>query len=49
VEYFYDHYRIEHSLFEGAAKPVQGELRPDLARAGLGLELKRSDAQKFAV
>jgi len=49
VEYFYDHYRIEQMFFDGAAKPIQGELRPDLSRPGLGLELKRADAQIYAV
>ncbi len=49
IEYFHDHYRIEQMFFEGAAKPVGGELRPDLTRPGLGLELKRTDARKFLV
>jgi L-alanine-DL-glutamate epimerase-like enolase superfamily enzyme len=49
VEYFHDHVRIEHMLFDGALSPVEGELRPDLSRPGLGLELKRSDAARFAV
>jgi hypothetical protein len=35
-------------LFDGALKPINGELRPDLSRPGLGLELKRADAEKFA-
>ena len=49
VEYFHDHVRIEHMLFDGTLTPVDGELRPDLSRPGLGLELKRSDAARFAV
>lgn len=49
VEYFHDHYRIEQMLFDGAAEPVKGELKPDLARPGLGLEFKRKDAQKYAI
>jgi L-alanine-DL-glutamate epimerase-like enolase superfamily enzyme len=48
LEYFHDHVRIELMLFDGAITPVQGELRPDLSRAGMGLELKRADAQRFA-
>jgi hypothetical protein len=28
---------------------VDGALRPDLSRPGLGLELKRSDAERWAV
>lgn len=49
MEYFYDHVRIEHLLFEGAQEPVQGELRPDLSRPGLGLTFKRADAERYAV
>jgi L-alanine-DL-glutamate epimerase-like enolase superfamily enzyme len=49
VEYFHDHVRIEHMLFDGALNPDNGELRPDLSRPGLGLELKRADAARFAV
>jgi L-alanine-DL-glutamate epimerase-like enolase superfamily enzyme len=49
VEYFHDHVRIEHMLFDGTLTPVDGELRPDLSRPGMGIELKRSDAERFAV
>ncbi len=49
MEYFHDHVRIEHMLFEGALSPVSGEIEPDLGRPGLGLELKEQDAQRFAV
>ena len=49
MEYFHDHVRIEHMLFDGVLTPVQGELRPDLSRPGMGLEFKRSDAAKYAV
>lgn len=49
VEYFHDHSRIEQMLFDGAAQPVKGELKPDLSRPGLGLEFKYNDAQKYAV
>ena len=48
LEYFHDHVRIEHMLFDGLPQLVEGELRPDLSRPGLGLELKRADAAKFA-
>lgn len=48
LEYFHDHVRIERMLFDGAAEPVDGELRPDLSRPGMGLELKLSDARRFA-
>jgi len=49
VEYFFDHYRIEGMLFDGVAKPVGGMLALDPGRWGLGLEFKRSDAQRYAV
>ncbi|MFL5629488.1 MAG: enolase C-terminal domain-like protein [Ktedonobacteraceae bacterium] len=49
MEYFHDHVRIEHMLFDGVLTPVGGSLRPDLARPGMGLELKRSDAAPYAV
>ena len=48
LEYFHDHVRIERMFFDGLPQLVDGELRPDLVAAGMGLELKRSDAQKFA-
>jgi L-alanine-DL-glutamate epimerase-like enolase superfamily enzyme len=48
IEYFHDHARIEHMFFDGAATPVNGYLGPDLSRPGIGLELKRKDAQRFA-
>jgi L-alanine-DL-glutamate epimerase-like enolase superfamily enzyme len=48
IEYFHDHVRIEHMLFDGAVEPRQGKLYPDLSRPGLGIELKRADAQRFA-
>ena len=49
VEWFHDHARIERMLFDGAAAPRGGVLHPDLSRPGLGLELKRADAARFAV
>lgn len=49
IEYFHDHARIEPMLFDGALAPEGGALRPDLARPGLGLTLKRADAGRFAV
>jgi hypothetical protein len=47
LEYFHDHARIEQMLFEGALSPVDGALRPDLSRPGMGLEFKKSDAERF--
>ena len=48
LEYFHDHVRIEQMFFDGVTPPVNGELRPDLSRPGIGIELKQIDAQKFA-
>jgi len=48
VEYFCDHSRIEEMIFDGAIHPVNGNLRPDLSRPGLGLELKRKEAHRFS-
>ena len=48
IEYFHDHARIEQMLFDGASSPVDGCLIPALDHPGLGLELKRKDAQRFA-
>jgi L-alanine-DL-glutamate epimerase-like enolase superfamily enzyme len=49
AEYFHDHVRIEGMLFDGALDPVDGALRPDPSRPGLGLELKSGDAQRYRV
>jgi hypothetical protein len=49
LEYFHDHVRVERILFDGTLEPVDGSLRPDLLRAGNGLELKRADAERYAV
>ena len=49
LEYFHDHARIEHMIFDGAPEPIDGELRPDLSRPGMGLELKRQDAEPYRV
>jgi L-alanine-DL-glutamate epimerase-like enolase superfamily enzyme len=49
LEYFHDHVRIEHLLFDGVAAPRRGALWPDLGRPGNGLELKRADAERYAV
>ncbi|HET6865060.1 MAG TPA: enolase C-terminal domain-like protein, partial [Solirubrobacteraceae bacterium] len=48
LEYFHDHVRIEHMLFDGVVEPVDGALVPDLERPGNGLELKRSEAERYA-
>lgn len=49
LEYFHDHVRIEQMFFDGVLTPVDGALRPDLSRPGMGLEFKRSDAERYAI
>jgi L-alanine-DL-glutamate epimerase-like enolase superfamily enzyme len=49
IEYFHDHVRIEKMLFDGAQAPRGGRLSPDLTRPGLGLDLKESDARRYAI
>ena len=48
LEYFHDHVRVENMLFDGALQPEDGYLQPDPSRPGLGLELKRSEAEQYA-
>lgn len=48
LEYFHDHVRIEGMFFDGISPPVNGELRPDLSRPGMGIELKQADVERFA-
>ncbi len=49
IEYFHDHARIDGLLFDGAPIPCEGRLAPDLTRSGMGLELKRVDAEQWRV
>lgn len=49
LEYFHDHARIEHLLFDGALTPQDGVLYPDLSRPGMGLEFKAQDAEQYKV
>jgi L-alanine-DL-glutamate epimerase-like enolase superfamily enzyme len=49
IEWFHDHVRIEQLLFDGAARHERGLLRPDRDRPGLGLELRRADAERYAL
>jgi L-alanine-DL-glutamate epimerase-like enolase superfamily enzyme len=48
LEYFYDHVRVERLLFEGTLEPEQGRLSPDRRRPGLGIQLRRGDAARYA-
>jgi L-alanine-DL-glutamate epimerase-like enolase superfamily enzyme len=47
AEYFHDHARIEEMLFDGAKKPENGTIKPDLTRPGHGLDFKYKDAEKY--
>ncbi|MEK6346665.1 MAG: enolase C-terminal domain-like protein [Burkholderia sp.] len=47
-EWFHDHVRIEHLLFDGAPRVANGAMAPDLSRPGAGLAFKHQDAQRFA-
>jgi L-alanine-DL-glutamate epimerase-like enolase superfamily enzyme len=49
LEYFHDHVRIERMLFDGVLEPEDGALRPDSSRPGLGVELKREEAERWIV
>ena len=47
LEWFHDHVRIEAMLFDGAPRPENGSIRPDLSRPGHGLTFKDADAARF--
>jgi L-alanine-DL-glutamate epimerase-like enolase superfamily enzyme len=48
LEYFHDHVRIERMLFDGAPEVGEGGmLVPPADRPGLGLELRRADAEAY--
>ena len=49
LEWFHDHVRIEHLLFDGAPVPDGGAIRPDLSRPGHGLALRAADAEPYRV
>jgi len=49
LEYFVDHERLEHLLFDGAPLPRGGKLAPDSSRPGLGIELKQAAAQRYRI
>lgn len=49
VEYFHDHVRIEQMLFDGFVPAKDGAIQPDRSRPGIGVELKRADAERFAI
>ena len=48
VEYFHDHVRIERMFFDGFIAAKDGRLEPARSAPGLGLTLKRQDAERYA-
>ena len=49
LEWFHDHVRIEHMLFDGAPGPRGGVIAPDPSRPGFGLVFKEADAERLRV
>lgn len=49
LEWFHDHARIEAMLFDGAPRPRNGRIAPDLSRPGLGLAFKADDAKRYLI
>ena len=49
LEWFHDHVRIEHMLFDGAPVLDRGRIAPHPTAPGHGLVFKRADAQRYAV
>ena len=49
IEYFHDHARIDQIMFDGTLVPIAGALRPADDRPGLGLTLRRGDAEPYRV
>jgi L-alanine-DL-glutamate epimerase-like enolase superfamily enzyme len=47
MEWFHDHVRIEHMLFDGAPALSDGHIAPDPSRPGNGLAFRHKDAEKF--
>jgi L-alanine-DL-glutamate epimerase-like enolase superfamily enzyme len=49
LEWFHDHVRIEHILFDGAPHLSGGMIAPDPREPGHGLQVREADAQRFLV
>lgn len=47
LEWFADHVRLEAMFFDGVLEPRQGALRPDPDRPGLGIEVRRTDVERY--
>ena len=46
-EYFHDHARVEALILDTGTSLRDGQLWPDLTRPGHGIELRRSDAERY--
>jgi len=49
MEWFHDHVRLEHMLFDGAPNLRDGHIEPDLSRPGHGLAFRHADAERFRI
>lgn len=49
IEYFHDHVRLERLLFDGVGAPHDGYLQANVQEPGLGIALKRVDAEPYRV
>ena len=49
LEWFHDHVRLEHMLFEGSPDPVNGRATPNPSRPGFGLDLKDAEVARRAI
>ncbi len=47
MEWFHDHVRLEHLLFDGAPDARDGCVIPDRTRPGLGLDLRPDEAARY--
>lgn len=47
LEWFHDHVRIEHMLFDGARDATGGSVTPARSAAGNGLTFRHADAERF--
>jgi L-alanine-DL-glutamate epimerase-like enolase superfamily enzyme len=49
LEYFHDHHRIEHLIFDGALDPAGGTIRPRRDCLGHGMRIRTGQANKYRV
>jgi L-alanine-DL-glutamate epimerase-like enolase superfamily enzyme len=49
MEWFHDHVRVEHMLFDGASGIHDGFVVPNLQRSGHGLKFRRTAAERYKV